>query len=410
MTASSEVAVVGAGPYGLSLATHLKAAGIDFRIFGNPMQVWRERMPDGMTLKSDGFASNLSDPVAALTLKRFCETIGTEYDDTRIPVSLDTFRAYGLAFQRRLVPELEQKQLTRLERDANGFHLWFDDQSEARAHTVVLAVGITHFAYMPPMLAGLSPALVSHASAHSDLSRFRGCQVTVIGGGASAIDLSALLHEGGARVTLIARRKALRFADPPAPEGRSFWDELRHPSSTIGPGWRSFFYTHAPWAFHRLPQAMRLSIVPKHNGPAAGWPMKDRFVGKIPTLLGHHVVAAEATGNRVSLTLSGDAGTTVHAADHVIAATGYRVDLRRLAFLSEDLVSSIRAVNDTPVLSPNFESSVAGLYFVGAASANSFGPMMRFACGSDWTARRVTRRLDSRPHSVQATVAEAVAR
>jgi hypothetical protein len=155
---------------------------------------------------------------------------------------------------------------------------------------------------------------------------------------------------------------------------------------------------------------MRLGIVTKHNGPAAGWPMKDRFVGKVPTLLGHHVVAAEAAGNRVSLTLSSDAGTTVHATDHVIAATGYRVDLRRLGFLSEDLVSSIRAVNSTPILSPNFESSVTGLYFVGAASANSFGPMMRFACGSDWTARRVAKRLDSRPHPVQATVAEAVAR
>src|SRR5258705_12504617 len=79
MTASSEVAVVGAGPYGLSLATHLKAAGIDFRIFGNPMQVWRERMPEGVTIESDGFASNLSEPAAALTLNRHLDTF-VHYD------------------------------------------------------------------------------------------------------------------------------------------------------------------------------------------------------------------------------------------------------------------------------------------------------------------------------------------
>jgi FAD-dependent urate hydroxylase len=54
-----EVVIVGAGPYGLSIAAHLRALGIGFRIFGDPMHTWREQMPEGMMLKSEGFASNI---------------------------------------------------------------------------------------------------------------------------------------------------------------------------------------------------------------------------------------------------------------------------------------------------------------------------------------------------------------
>ena len=62
-----QLAIVGAGPYGLSIAAHLRERGVNFRIFGTPMRTWREQMPRGMLLKSDGFASNLSDPQPVLT-------------------------------------------------------------------------------------------------------------------------------------------------------------------------------------------------------------------------------------------------------------------------------------------------------------------------------------------------------
>jgi hypothetical protein len=82
--------------------------------------------------------------------------------------------------------------------------------------------------------------------------------------------------------------------------------------------------------------------------------------------------------------------------DHLIAGTGFRVALSKLKWLNEDLVSAIRTVEDTPVLSRNFECTVPGLYFVGLASANSFGPLTRFACGAEFTARRLTRHLTAR--------------
>jgi thioredoxin reductase len=392
MTTCHDVAIVGAGPYGLSLAAHLKASGRSFRIFGDPMETWRERMPDGMLLKSDGFASNLSDPAAAFTLKHFCETKGIPYDDTRIPVNLETFRAYGLAFQQRMVSDLEVKQVIGIENDAGVYRFYLNDGSSGAAQNVVLAVGISHFQHLPLTLGQLPAELASHSSAHRKLERFRGRDVTVIGGGASAIDLAVLLREGGAEVTLVARRSFLRFNDPPAATGDSFWQQVRRPRSPIGPGWKARFYTDVPWLFHRLPLAARMRAV-HERGSAAGWPMRERFLGRVPGLLGYNLEGATVRHGRVRLVLAGPEGTKEHATDHVIAATGYQVDVNRLTFLSREILSKMRAVQNSPVLSAEFESSVPGLYFAGVASAMSFGPVMRFACGADWTARRISKRL-----------------
>jgi cation diffusion facilitator CzcD-associated flavoprotein CzcO len=388
VTSSTNVIVIGAGPYGLSIAAHLSAAGVDFRIFGKPMETWCSQMPDGMLLKSDGFASNLSDPGADFTLQKFCEASQVPYHDTNIPVTLETFRAYGLAFQRHVVPQLEDTFVEHVDANGAGFRVRTAAGETISARQVVVAVGISHFAYVPPVLAGLPSPFASHSFGHADLSGFRGKRITVVGAGASAIDMAVLLKEAGADATLVARRPALRFNDPP-PEALSFSDRLRSPQSMIGPGWKSRLYTDAPWVFRYLPANQRIRIVLSHNGPAAGWPMKERFVGKVEALLGCEIQAARIIGDAVCLTLIGPHGTTEHLADHVIAATGYRADLRRLVFLDSALRDRIRTVGPSPALAADFESSVRGLYFVGAASANTFGPVMRFACGADWTARRI---------------------
>ena len=387
-----DVAIVGAGPYGLSIAAHLRAAGVTFRIFGRPMQTWREHMPDGMLLKSDGFASNLADPASMLTLKHFCESAGIPYDDTRVPIRLETFRAYGLAFHQRMVPEVEDTLVVGIEREAAGFRLDLGDDRHARVQNVILAVGISHFHVLPTTLTHLPAELVTHSSVHTDVERFRGRAVTVIGAGASAIDLAALLKEAGANVTLVARRAALRFNDPPMAR-RPLWVKLRYPSSTIGPGWKSLFYANAPGLFYRLPVAMRSRIVRTSLGPAAGWPMKERFVARVPALLGYDIETAEVYQGRVRLMLTGGNGSQEHLADHVIAATGYEVDLRRLTFLSGAILSGIQEIDSAPVLSPYFETSIPGLYVVGFASKYCFGPVMQFACGAPWTAARIAQRF-----------------
>jgi hypothetical protein len=394
MTASVETAIVGAGPYGLSIASHLQARGASFQIFGVPMQTWREHMPKGMLLKSDGFASNLSDPAATFTLQNYCASNGTPYDDTRIPVELKTFVDYGLAFQKSMVPQLDSRQVTAIEWKPESFLLTLEDGKKISARRVVLAVGISHFAYIPPDLSALPSELLSHSSAHQDTEVFRGRCVAVIGAGASAVDLAALLHESGADVRLVARRAKIDFHDPPGTKPRTLLQRLRRPTTGLGPGWKSRLYTDAPRLFRQFPEEMRLRIVREHLGPAPGWPMRDRVVGKVQMNLGVNNLKVDRVGDKVRLTfLTPEARVEKCSVDHVICATGYKVDLSRLTFLSDDLRRGISQVASTPVLTSEFESSVPGLYFVGIAAANCFGPMMRFAYGADYTAGRLSRRL-----------------
>jgi Pyridine nucleotide-disulphide oxidoreductase len=397
MIPTTEVAIIGAGPYGLSLAAHLKSAAVPFRIFGSPMESWRKHMPKGMLLKSDGFASNLSDPESSFTLEHFCAQEGIEYHATDVPVRLESFSAYGLAFQRRFAPELDEKLLTSLERRSDGFRLNFEDGGELTARHVAVAVGISHFPHVPAELENLPAKFLTHSFAHGDLERFPGSRVAVVGGGASALDLAALLHERGAVVRLITRQQKLVFQGRRAPGSRSLWKRMRQPSTGIGPGLRSLLYVEYPNLFRHLPANVRVNIVKTHLGPAAGWPMRDRVLGGVPMSLGFQIERAEIAGEQIRLRLNGLDGTVVeHFADHVIAATGYKVDIRCLPFLGRELLSRIRHLENAPMLSANFESSIPGLFFLGLASANSFGPMMRFAYGADYTVRKISRRIARR--------------
>jgi len=185
----TRVAIIGAGPYGLSIAAHLRAYGIPFRIFGAPLDSWRRHMPVGMMLKSDGFASSLSAPDDRGTLAAYCAERGISYHATHIPVSLELFNTYALDFQQRFVDDLEERQIVALDRKGDGFVLELDDGEVLQADYVVGAIGITHFSRIPPELAQLPANLMSHSSAHSDLSGFAGRDVTVIGGGSSAVDI-----------------------------------------------------------------------------------------------------------------------------------------------------------------------------------------------------------------------------
>ena len=389
-----DVAVIGAGPYGLSLAAHLRNSGIPFRIFGRPMDSWVAHMPKGVCLKSDGFASNIYDPESAFTLKQFCAERGIEYADAGIPVRLETFAAYGLAFKGRMAPELEDKLVVSVDRSPDGFSVRLDDGETVKARRVVLAVGITHFAYVPGNLADLPPEFLSHSFCHHDLERFRGRNVVVIGGGSSATDLAGLLRDADADVQLVSRRIKLKFHTKPTGKPRSLYQRIRHPKSGLGPGLRSRFFADAPMAFHYLPERLRVEAVSRSLGPSGAWFAKDKVIGRVPLLLGYTPQQAEIRDGRVHLQICAQDGTLREiVTEHVIAATGYKVDLNRLRFLSTAIRSRIRVVNSTPLLSSNFESSVPGIYFVGIAAANRFGPVMRFAFGAGFAARTITRHL-----------------
>ena len=385
-----QVAVIGAGPYGLSVAAHLRHLGVNFRVFGKPMETWQSHMPEGMLLKSDGFASNLSGPTHEHSLRAYCASHAISYDDLKIPVSLTTFIAYGLEFQRRFVPTVDLRSVIGLFARGDNFELILEDNEVVHARRVILAVGISHFDYTPQLLARLPAEVASHSSACHRLDCFKNRDVTVIGAGASAVDLSALLHETGAKVQLVARTSELRFGSSPHLGKRGRWQRIRHPQSGLGPGLRSRLACDLPNLFRYLPSQLRLEIVRRHLGPASAWYLRPRVLGRISIMLEHEVVGAEINSGAVHLRLHSKNGSSaIVKTDHVIAATGYRADVDRLAFIDEGLRSRIRRIGQMPELSSNFKSSVPGLYFVGIAAAGSFGPLMRFVFGCDFASRRI---------------------
>jgi len=391
-----DVAIIGAGPYGLSLAAFLRARGIEHRIFGDPMESWRDRMPPGMQLKSDGWSSSLYDPESELTIGEFCRREHLTYDDSQIPVPLETFIAYGMAFQKRFAPQVQRKQLVALSGSRDDFLLRFDDGSEISAANVVLGVGVHPFKFVPAPLSGLPADRVTHSGDHGPIAQLKGKHVAVVGSGASAIDLAGLLHEQGTDVALVARAPKLHFGTR-SREKRSFFSQLRRPSSGIGGTWTLKICADTPEIVHALPRPMRLHLVKNELGPSGGWFMRDRIMGHVPLELGQDVAEARARNGKIELTLrSAEGREKTLSADHVIAATGYRIDIRRYDFLDRKLLSAIRVIEQAPQLSQNYETSVPGLYVIGPATANSFGPVARFVFGAIHPARRISLHLDSR--------------
>jgi thioredoxin reductase len=390
MSQKTEVAIVGAGPYGLSIAANLRARGIPFRIFGRPMDSWLAHMPNGMVLKSHGCASNLFDPDGEFTLERFCAERGIGYSHHGTPITLATFTAYGVAFCERMVPELQERTVTTVDRAPGGFVVRLD-REDVFARRVVIAVGLSYFRHVPEILQKLPTEFVSHSFDHRDLEPFRGRSVVVLGGGASAIDLAAGLHEVGADVHLVSRRTELRFNSVPSDRRPSLLQRVRRPDSPLGHGWAATFFARGPMLFRLLPEQIRATVSHRTLGPRGDWTVREKVIRYVPLHLGTNLDTARLQNGGIELRLKANDGELrTIMTNHVISATGYKVDVQRLMFLDNEIRSKIKVVNGSPALSSHFESSVPGLYFVGAAAALSFGPLMRFVCGTEFAARRFT--------------------
>ena len=284
-------------------------------------------MPKGMFLKSQGFASNLSDPKGTHTLEAFCRATGRPYQSYGLPVPLDTFTSYGHWFQHELGLKVEEALVTGLAQRPGGFGLTLADGEQLTARRVVVAIGVEHFAYVPPPLSDLPASACTHSSAHTDLAAFGGQDVVVVGAGQSALESAALLHENGAAVQVLAREPAVAWNGLPLDPDRPLRQRLREPESGLGSGWATWFYSNHPELFRRLPQRTRVYRARTALGPAGASWLRERVEGQFPVRTGQTVAGARQQDGKVLLNVAdGEL-----AADHVIAATGYRIDLTRLA-------------------------------------------------------------------------------
>ncbi len=390
-----EVVVIGAGPYGLSVAAHLRHTRVPFRVFGKPMGMWTDHMPKGLTLKSDAFASNIAAPNNGFSMERFYRESGrTDYSPIGLRVRGDVVAEYGREFQRRYVGEVDEARVLDVGKLRRGFRLTLDTGEQVLARKIVVAAGLLSLRHVPETLAALAPGMVSHSSAHNDLSKFRGRRVTVIGAGQSACELAALLNEQGAQVTMLTRRP-LKWYEPKNEDKpgvrRTAWQKVRRPNFGLGPGWRTYFWSERPYEFSYLPQNTRYAKAYGLFAPAgSGW-IKHRVDGVIPIYTGI-LGDVRIQGDEARLSVETAEGPIELSADHVIAATGYRPEVSRLPFLAQ-VAGDIRTLKGAPLLDRSFESSVSGLHFAGFLGAATFGPSMRFIYGARFAAQRLSQHL-----------------
>lgn len=381
--------MVGSGPYGLATAAFLRAAGTETMVFGPVLEAWKHAMPGGMLLRSRARSSSIANPRRLHSLGAWAAARRFELPN---PIPVELFVEYGSWFQQHAVGRVDARRVATLDMDGGRFHLALEDGTAREASHVVVAAGISPFARRPVPFTGLPRELVSHSSEHRTLDRLAGRRVAVVGGGQSALESAALLHEAGARVELIVRARTVSWLRDVTVAWRPTLSERMQPPTDVG-GRLTGWIAAVPDAYRLLTPEIQAWVAGRCGPPAgAGWLVPR--LAEVPITCGATVVAATADEGGARLVLSDG---TERRADHVLLGTGFEVDVRSYPFLGRNLLGRLAIRDGYPVLGPGLESSVPKLHFTGAAATRSFGPLMRFVVGSWYAAPAVSRRILGRP-------------
>jgi len=395
---SSQVAIIGAGPYGLAAAAYLRAAHVETKVFGEPMEFWARNMPAGMSLRSRPDCSQIGTPHRELSLDAFFAHAGGRPKR----LAREDFVRYGLWIQTRVAPDLDHRRVLRLERGPSGFNLRLADGTTWIAERVVVATGIGRFARRPAEFADVPRALASHSSDPEAFADPRGRRVVVVGSGQSAFEAAADLSEKGAEVEVLLRAPSVRWLRSAPDRGTmapGAWDSVRGLLSRLmrpqldimGPRLVTWLVAW-PRIYRHAPGRVQNVLTRRAVRPAvADWMQPHLTAVRVSP--GRAITSVVRANSHLDLRLNDG---TCRSVDHAVLATGYRVDVRAYDFLPDDIRGALRVHEGYPVLTAGFESSVGGLHFLGAPAAFTFGPICRFVVGTQYAGRAITRYVQPR--------------
>jgi cation diffusion facilitator CzcD-associated flavoprotein CzcO len=316
--------------------------------------------------------------------------------DTSGPVSLQAFLAYAKWFEERFVRDVRPEDVIRIEARGDGFAVWADGQAPVHAQTVVIAVGVTPFIYLPRPLDEVDDPRVTPPLDPGELARLSGERVLVIGGGQAALESAGIAAKAGARVELVSRSPLRWFADREPHYPRSRLGErlyrLAYPAVGYGPAPINRLALH-PDLFAALPKRLGRRLTRRLLRPGGSPWLRGLIEGRVEVTEQRTVTDVDAKEASLHVTLSDGTHRNV---DRLIVATGYRCDLRKLPFLDDTLRAAIRTEDGWPVLDRYFTSTVPNLHFVGYAAEDRFGPLSRFVLGTRFTVNRLQKVLGDR--------------
>jgi FAD-dependent urate hydroxylase len=388
---TTDVIIIGAGPYGMSAAAHLRTIdGLEVREFGEPMSFWDRNMPIGMLLRSNWTATQIASPKNRLTIEAY---MAETSDRLAQPVTLDGFVRYGQWYQQKAVSDLDHRNIMLVESDSKGFKTTLADGETIFSRRVVVAAGIGSFARRPREFDCLPASLASHTSVHRDLKEFAGKKVLVVGGGQSALESAALLHESGAEAEVVSRSTHINWLSGWASTTLhkrlgKFTRQFLYAPTDVGPAGISQLVAR-PALLQALPRSVQDKLRKRAVRPAGARWLVERL-RDVPISLGRSVTSVGTVSDQASIQL--DDGTS-RKVDHVLLGTGYQVDVSKYEFLSPELIRSIKCFNGFPCLKAGLETSVPGLHMLGAPAAWSFGPLMQFVSGTTYASRSLTHHI-----------------